>query len=629
MLKMSGLSHARIKAVSEDLSYMRMEEDLTCPVCLELFADPLMLPCSHSVCKKCLADICKSRDKAGKGGLECPSCRNQHNIFADRIDKLPRNLALENIVFRFQELQSTTISKSKSLDLSSTSPANLSLSLDIDLPVFEEERIEECLCGMCEGEKEKAEWFCKQCLVLYCRKCLETFHPKRGSLRHHILCPPLKIHCKEMEPTTMCSDHAEEASNIYCKGCQVLVCHLCVCEGAGRHAGHTIQDLHTAWTQIKESLGDFKVRLEGMMTVTEERHSQTQQLIQEIETVHVSTKEKVELQYDRLIQDVTHALTAQREAALRHLKAVHTSRLDACSTHATVVGNQLQQQQVLAQRCKDLLQEDKQRRVLQCAGEAPPLAVQVQELQIQHMELGTSHKQLSSDKDAITKLRCSLSEFRSSAFSLLRKLSGDATEKCIIITPTIRSVMVTSPGRVDNACVPSSSEAATPAHCPRAGNRTLISWGFNSTTFTAEPLTQSSQWSVSVEKNTSKIGNVNTGYLFGVGIAHEVLGSKDQVGMSGASSLGIICSGGHLAICRDGKMETLLALDQLPVNITLCVTMAGDLGVIFTYLLSLPGWSRCLLGKVVLSCPGFKAKVFPVFTVSQRVKLQFPTSSTV
>ena len=96
-----------------------------------------------------------------------------------------------------------------------------------------------------------------------------------------------------------------------------------------------------------------------------------------------------------------------------------------------------------------------------------------------------------------------------------------------------------------------------------------------------------------------------------------------------ATSAGVVCTNGSLAFCRDGKMESLLTLDQLPVSITLCVTMAGDHGVIFSYLLSLPGWSRCLLGKVVLPNPGFKAKVFPVFTVSQRVKLQFPTSSSV
>jgi hypothetical protein len=112
-------------------------------------------------------------------------------------------------------------------------------------------------------------------------------------------------------------------------------------------------------------------------------------------------------------------------------------------------------------------------------------------------------------------------------------VTGDAAEKCAVVTPAIRSVVITSPGRADNASSPLSTDAPGPTPSPRAGNRTLISWGFNSTTFTAEPLAQSSQWSVTVEKNNSKIGNINTGYLFGIGVAHEPLTSKDQVGLRG------------------------------------------------------------------------------------------------
>ncbi|XP_076449298.1 E3 ubiquitin-protein ligase TRIM9-like [Babylonia areolata] len=613
-----------VKAASEDLSYLRMEEDLTCPVCLELYADPLMLPCSHSVCKKCLADILISRTKASKEGLECPSCRNQHSMSEDRVDKLPRNLALENIVFRFQELQSSTISKSKSLDLSATPPTSLDLS-NIELPVFAEEASEEFPCGICEEGKEGAAWYCHQCSVLYCQKCLDSYHPKRGSLQQHRLSRPMKGECDAREPAGRCGDHAGEATSIYCWGCQVLVCHLCVCEGTGRHAGHKILDLDTAWAQVKESLGGYRNRLESMITVTEERRLMTEQLIQEIDSVHTSSQEKVVLQYDRMIQDVTSILSTHKAAALRHLQSLHSARLAACNTHAAVIASQSQQLHNLMLRCKDLLQEDRRRHVLQCCGEAPPLGSQVTELETQHAELASTHKHLCGDREALSKMRYSLTEFRASAFDLLQKVAGDATEKCVVITPTIRSMMLTSPGKSDSS---SSLESQSPSPSPRAGNRTLISWGFNSTTFNAEFLTQSAQWTVTVEKNTSKIGNINSGYLFGVGVAHDTLSSKDQVGLT-ATSAGIVCSNGCLAFCRDGKMESLLSLDQLPVSVTVCVTMAGDSGVIFSYLLSLSGWSRCLLGKAVLPEPGFRSRLFPVFTVSQRVKMQFPSSSNV
>ncbi|KAM6967848.1 zinc-binding protein A33-like [Aplochiton taeniatus] len=46
-----------------------LQEDLTCPVCRDLFNDPVLLSCSHSFCKECL-------NKAWLQGVnKCPVCR--------------------------------------------------------------------------------------------------------------------------------------------------------------------------------------------------------------------------------------------------------------------------------------------------------------------------------------------------------------------------------------------------------------------------------------------------------------------------------------------------------------------------------------------------------------------------
>uniref|UniRef100_A0A3B5LSW2 RING-type domain-containing protein n=1 Tax=Xiphophorus couchianus TaxID=32473 RepID=A0A3B5LSW2_9TELE len=45
----------------------RSDDDLCCPVCLEIFKDPVLLSCSHSFCKECLQKYW--RDKPGR---ECP-----------------------------------------------------------------------------------------------------------------------------------------------------------------------------------------------------------------------------------------------------------------------------------------------------------------------------------------------------------------------------------------------------------------------------------------------------------------------------------------------------------------------------------------------------------------------------
>ncbi|KAL2080934.1 hypothetical protein ACEWY4_022787 [Coilia grayii] len=46
------------------------EEDLSCPVCCEIFKDPVILTCGHSICKCCVETFWKT-----KGSRECPVCR--------------------------------------------------------------------------------------------------------------------------------------------------------------------------------------------------------------------------------------------------------------------------------------------------------------------------------------------------------------------------------------------------------------------------------------------------------------------------------------------------------------------------------------------------------------------------
>lgn len=48
----------------------KLEEELSCPVCRDIYTDPILLPCSHSFCKDCLK--CWWRQKPSR---ECPICK--------------------------------------------------------------------------------------------------------------------------------------------------------------------------------------------------------------------------------------------------------------------------------------------------------------------------------------------------------------------------------------------------------------------------------------------------------------------------------------------------------------------------------------------------------------------------
>ncbi|XP_076120181.1 E3 ubiquitin-protein ligase TRIM35-like [Alosa pseudoharengus] len=72
------------------------EEDFSCPVCKDIFRDPVLLTCSHSICKVCLQtvwDTNKSR--------ECPVCRKRSSN-----GHPPLNLHLKNLCETFLQERS-------------------------------------------------------------------------------------------------------------------------------------------------------------------------------------------------------------------------------------------------------------------------------------------------------------------------------------------------------------------------------------------------------------------------------------------------------------------------------------------------------------------------------------------
>nr|XP_024656883.1 tripartite motif-containing protein 35-like [Maylandia zebra] len=69
----------------------RSEEDLCCPVCREVFRDPVLLSCSHSFCKDCL-----KRWWIERPTHECPVCKRRSSK-----DDPPLNLALKNLCESF------------------------------------------------------------------------------------------------------------------------------------------------------------------------------------------------------------------------------------------------------------------------------------------------------------------------------------------------------------------------------------------------------------------------------------------------------------------------------------------------------------------------------------------------
>uniref|UniRef100_A0A8C4RPW8 Uncharacterized protein n=1 Tax=Erpetoichthys calabaricus TaxID=27687 RepID=A0A8C4RPW8_ERPCA len=116
-----------------------LANEVTCPICLELYRDPVRLECEHNFCRACISTYWLQGDQA----YTCPQCRE---IFPQL--QLKTNRLLANIVQRVRRLRFD----------SSASPVT--------------NRRESVGSGpVCEKHQEKLKVFCKEEDVAICVVC--------------------------------------------------------------------------------------------------------------------------------------------------------------------------------------------------------------------------------------------------------------------------------------------------------------------------------------------------------------------------------------------------------------------------------------------------------------------------
>ncbi|XP_077406030.1 E3 ubiquitin-protein ligase TRIM35-like [Vanacampus margaritifer] len=71
----------------------RVEDNLHCPACHDIFKDPVMLLCSHSFCRACMQQWWEQQ-----GDRSCPVCRKRCSLMDP-----PSNLALKNVCEAFSQ----------------------------------------------------------------------------------------------------------------------------------------------------------------------------------------------------------------------------------------------------------------------------------------------------------------------------------------------------------------------------------------------------------------------------------------------------------------------------------------------------------------------------------------------
>nr|XP_044996263.1 E3 ubiquitin-protein ligase Midline-1 isoform X2 [Jaculus jaculus] len=182
-----------------------LESELTCPICLELFEDPLLLPCAHSLCFNCahriLVSHCATNEPVESiSAFQCPTCRHVITLSQRGLDGLKRNVTLQNIIDRFQKASVS----------GPNSPSETRRERAFDTNTMSS--AEKVLCQFCDQDPaQDAVKTCVTCEVSYCDECLKATHPNKKPFTGHRLIEPIPdSHIRGL----MCLEHEDEKQNL-------------------------------------------------------------------------------------------------------------------------------------------------------------------------------------------------------------------------------------------------------------------------------------------------------------------------------------------------------------------------------------------------------------------------------
>ncbi|XP_030286369.1 E3 ubiquitin-protein ligase TRIM39-like [Sparus aurata] len=245
----------------------KLENHLTCSICMETFKDPVTTGCGHSFCEKCLDCSLTINDRT------CPLCK-------EHLSKTPRvNIVLRTVVEQMIKTQDKDDNKYTG------APG-------------------EVACDICTEQKLKAKKSCLVCLASYCPTHLEN-HSSTKRLKGHKLVEPVK----NLDERA-CLQHGRPLE-LYSKKKETCICVSCMDEGQ-----EEVVSTEDAWS-------NKKAKLENTKTELQEKVKKRKKQMDEINASLKSCKEQIDDEWweiEAVFAAVVYIVERAQETALKPLR---------------------------------------------------------------------------------------------------------------------------------------------------------------------------------------------------------------------------------------------------------------------------------------------------------------------
>ncbi|CAL8258331.1 unnamed protein product [Lota lota] len=299
-----------------------VENTLKCPICQDLFVDPVSLPCAHTFCLTCIRAVWNA-DVSEDGPFFCPECQI---IFPSRVP-LEVNT----------DLQTKVNDQAGDGTATTSQPSGTPGSLATPSPPIG--------CDHCiETAGSVAVRTCLTCDASLCQ-AHALLHQQRAALREHTVVDvtgdPMSLKCRE---------HREELK-LFCAEDCVPVCCLCVLVGS--HKNHRA-------VQLQEACSDLKNMLETTMSQLLKKKSEAEHAIKDLETLYTQTmdsaadfRERISDKYSR----IRAVLDGDERLMMQIVDAEETSAMEWLETQRVAMETLIQEADSLRAQSRQLLQE--------------------------------------------------------------------------------------------------------------------------------------------------------------------------------------------------------------------------------------------------------------------------------
>ena len=276
----------------------KLEDQLTCGICLDSYTEPKLLQCFHVFCKQCLERLVV-RDRQGLS-LHCPSCRRSTLLPPTSVSGLQTAFYLNNLF----EVRDAI------------------------------EKVKEPQKTQCEKCKKRvATSFCRNCGQFICALCTQIHQEWEEFSSHEVITlDQLEGDVAQLVPpkkkVMFCSKHPTKELDLYCETCEELVCRDCTVRVHRDHQYDLVTDafqkhkdvLVRSLQPVEQQLDTVTKSLQQLDTQCQEITDQREALVVNIQKTIRQLQEALEVRKTELIGQLDHitqrklkTLAAQRD----------------------------------------------------------------------------------------------------------------------------------------------------------------------------------------------------------------------------------------------------------------------------------------------------------------------------